>query len=194
MNPVNSYLAFKVIKMLTSKWEETDAFKFGIVDRNGKRKIRLKDMTPKQKAVYGPFDRVIYNLKRLIQKAGLSKTQLGSFAAALWLMKEFKFEKDDELPNLIKEIISECGLDETEKLTESSFEFASEPPLGKIFKVSGAISANGRVVSRKINLILKGVREFEEFNRMKILLGENKNGEPFVFSELNVIDERSEQC
>jgi len=69
------------------KWESTDAFKLGLIDENGKR-IR-KPKTSEEKAAYTLFHRLVYNIKRLIQKlpGGLTR-RLASFASALYLIRE----------------------------------------------------------------------------------------------------------
>ena len=37
MNVVDTVIVFRILKMMTRKWEEMDAFKFGLIDANGKR-------------------------------------------------------------------------------------------------------------------------------------------------------------
>ena len=34
---VDTYLAYKFIKMLATRWKKTDAYKLGIIDEKGKR-------------------------------------------------------------------------------------------------------------------------------------------------------------
>ena len=34
---VDTYLAYKFIKMLATPWKKTDAYKLGIIDKKGKR-------------------------------------------------------------------------------------------------------------------------------------------------------------
>ena len=36
------YYSFRFVKLLTTPWEETDAYKLGIIDENGKRDKSVK--------------------------------------------------------------------------------------------------------------------------------------------------------
>ena len=44
MGVVDTVIVFRILKMLTRKWEEMDAFKFGLIDDKGKR---IKGVKPK---------------------------------------------------------------------------------------------------------------------------------------------------
>ena len=44
MGVVDTVIVFRILKMMTRKWEEMDAFKFGLIDANGKR---IKGVKPK---------------------------------------------------------------------------------------------------------------------------------------------------
>ena len=37
MNVVDTVIVFRILKMLTRKWSEYEAFEFGLIDDNGKR-------------------------------------------------------------------------------------------------------------------------------------------------------------
>ena len=85
---VDLYMAYKFIRLLVTKWENLDAFTFGIIDKDGKRIKTKKIKTSQEKASYGPFTRLVLNLKRLLNKIPFGKTKLASFATALFLLKE----------------------------------------------------------------------------------------------------------
>ena len=85
---VDLYMAYKFIRLLVTKWENLDALTFGIIDKDGNR-IRTKQIkTSQEKASYGPFTRLVLNLKRILNKIPFGKTKLASFATALFLLKE----------------------------------------------------------------------------------------------------------
>ena len=79
---------FRFIRMLVMKWESWDAYKLGIIDENGKRDKTVKLDDDEKKSAYTPFIRLAANIKRLLQKVPGGGTKLGSFAAALFLIKE----------------------------------------------------------------------------------------------------------
>ena len=90
MSAVDIYVAYKFIKILSTPWKKTDAYKLGIIDDDGKVLIKKKDLeTREQKKAYTIFHRLIWNVKRLLDKLPAGKTRVGSFAAALWMLKEY---------------------------------------------------------------------------------------------------------
>ena len=95
---MNLYFIYKFLRILTTPWENTDAFKLGIIDKNGgilKKKKTLKSI--EEKEAYTMFDRLVWKLKRLMEKIPFGKSRLASYAAALWLIKEEKsFHGNDE--------------------------------------------------------------------------------------------------
>ncbi|MDC0308741.1 hypothetical protein OAL25_00605 [bacterium] len=83
---------FRFLRLLTTKFEDTEAFKLGIIDKDGKRlkSYDLKDMDNRSnyKEYYTPFHRLVFNIKKLLAKAPGGDTRLASYAAALYLLKE----------------------------------------------------------------------------------------------------------
>jgi hypothetical protein len=107
---------FRFIRMLVMDWKDWDAYKTGVIDENGKRNksVRLDD--DEKKSSYTPFIRLAANIKRLLGKIPGGSTKLGSFAAALFLIKE-KYNLSDKQLN---KIIEECGIDPLDIMLESS--------------------------------------------------------------------------
>jgi hypothetical protein len=88
---MNLYFIYKFLRILTTPWENTDAFKLNIIDANGKiliKKSKLK--TIEEKESYTMMHRLVWKLKRLMEKVPFGKSRLASYAAALWLIKEEK--------------------------------------------------------------------------------------------------------
>ena len=104
----------RFLRLLTTPWEEMGAYKLGIIDENGK-KIK-KPTTSAEKEVYNTFHRLVFSIKRLINKIPGGKSKFGSYAAALFLIKE-KLELSDKS---IEKIVERCGIDPVDILAESS--------------------------------------------------------------------------
>ena len=89
--PVDLLIAYRVVKMLVTPFDKQPAFKYGIIDKDGK--VLKKYNTIKgtnEKRSYTILHRFVFNLKRLLSKAGI-KGKLGSFAvAAALLLREDK--------------------------------------------------------------------------------------------------------
>jgi len=95
---------FRFIRMLVMKWENWDAYKLGIIDENGKRIKSVKLDNPEKKAAYTPFVRLGANIKRLLTKIPGGGTKLGSFAAALYLIKEKYQLTDDNIDTILRKM------------------------------------------------------------------------------------------
>ena len=80
--------AFRFIRMMVMDWKDWDAYKLGIIDENGKRNRNVKLDNDEKKSAYTPFVRLAANIKRLIAKVPGGGSKLGSFASALFLIKE----------------------------------------------------------------------------------------------------------
>ena len=80
--------AFRFIRMMVMDWKSWDAYKEGIIDENGKRLKEVKLDTDSKRSAYTPFVRLVANIKRLVAKIPGGGSKLGSFASALYLIKE----------------------------------------------------------------------------------------------------------
>tara|TARA_B110000444_G_scaffold243009_1_gene260896 strand:+ start:735 stop:1304 length:570 start_codon:yes stop_codon:yes gene_type:complete len=126
---IDTVITFRVLKLLTMKWEDHEAFGMGIIDEKGKRNKTVKIDSTEKKEAYTFLHRLVFNLKRLIELLPGGKSRLGSYAAALFLIKEhtgltgskldkevFKYLQEADLlgENLLEEFIPITKL-ETEK-------------------------------------------------------------------------------
>ena len=95
---LNVFFIYKFLRILTQPFNETDAFKLGIIDENGKiLKKHKKLKTTEEKDSYTLMHRLVWKLKRLMEKIPFGKSRLASYAAALWLIKEsHKFNGTEE--------------------------------------------------------------------------------------------------
>jgi len=83
---IDMLITYRVLKILTTPFEKQDAFKFGIIDKNGKVLRRYKDVSKSdEKKTYTWLHRFVFNIKRLLGKAGLGG-RLGSLGVALALL------------------------------------------------------------------------------------------------------------
>ena len=96
---VDLVITYRVIKLLVTPFEKQEAFKYGIIDKDGKvlRKYRTLKTTAEKKS-YTILHRFVFNLKRILQKAGLGG-RLGTFAVALGLLirEDKKYEEHKSL-------------------------------------------------------------------------------------------------
>jgi hypothetical protein len=146
------FYAIRFLRLLTTKWENTNAYKLGIVDKNGKK---LKNPeTSEEKSAYNVFHKLVYNIKRLINKLPLGKTTLASYAAALFLIREHTGINDKRLIKVIKEA---TGLDLTDYKAELNEWYLTEDgeiEIGKYALVRDiALPRTGELLAKKGSLV-----------------------------------------
>ena len=102
MSALDVFVEYKFIKFLTTPFDKTDAYKLGLIDKDGKvLKKRSKLKTGKEKMAMTIFHTLAWNLKKLLDKFPPTKTKLGSFAAGLFLIKEQYGLTDDDLDKIL---------------------------------------------------------------------------------------------
>ena len=104
---IDSLIVFRFLKMLVTPFKKTPAFKFGFIDERGNRikfltdpdnknqKLPNNPVTKDEKNSLTPLHRLVFNLKKLIEKIPGGKSILASYAVALLLLKE-EYDLDDE--------------------------------------------------------------------------------------------------
>ena len=102
------YYTFKFLKTLVTKWEDMPAFKLGIIDANGKYIWdKEKSMSSEEKDAYTVFHRLVFNIKRVMQKVPFGRSRLASYAAALFLLREQTGMTDEQIAH----VLDEAGFD-----------------------------------------------------------------------------------
>lgn len=108
---VDLFLVYQFIRRLATPFEKWPAYEAGVIDKDGNiLKGKNERNTRAEKESFGIFDLMILKLKRLLAKVPGGSSRLASYAAALWLIREWKHFSEDSLLN---ESISEDLLDES---------------------------------------------------------------------------------
>lgn len=114
--------ALRFLRLLTMPWEKTEAYKQGIVDKDGKK--LKKPETPAERGAYTTFHKLVFNIRRLLGKIPLGKSTIARYGAALYLIKEHVDISDKKLAKVLTEI---TGMEiEGNHLVESSDWFLTE--------------------------------------------------------------------
>ena len=108
---VDLFLVYQFIRRLATPFNKWEAYKLGVIDENGNVLIKSKDFTnSRQRKAWGIFDRMIANLKKLLAKVPGGSSRFASYAAALFLIREYKAFTDETMLN---ENITDEQLDES---------------------------------------------------------------------------------
>lgn len=92
---VDLFLIYQFLKRLVTPFDQWDAYKAGIIDKDGKIILPQDKRTPEQQKTWGYYDRLLANLKKLLGKIPGGKSKIASYAAALLLLRE----EDERLIN-----------------------------------------------------------------------------------------------
>jgi len=114
---VDLFLVYQFIKRLSTPFEETRAYELGLIDEKGKRLKKASTRDEKNAMTY--YDRLIFNLKRLIAKAGI-QSKFVTFAAALFLLKEEQSgtKRDEEVTERELMLFKEQNMSTIKNLVE----------------------------------------------------------------------------
>ena len=112
---VDLILIYQFLKRLTTPFNKTEAYKLGLIDERGNRTDKEIE-TKKEEDAYGYFDRLVFNIKKLIEKVPGGKSTLGSYAAALFLIRESVATKENYTQEELAEGLM-TAMDELEQAT-----------------------------------------------------------------------------
>ena len=108
---IDGLIAWRLIKLLTTRFDRTEAYKLGIIDDKGKVLIKSKDIKDKkQRNAYTLLIRFVFNLKRMLGKIGL-KSKLGSAAAAAIAFFKEQYGENPEVERQVYKYIKEQGFE-----------------------------------------------------------------------------------
>src|SRR6056297_2017485 len=101
----DTYYTYKFIRLLTTDWEDLEAYEYGIVDENGKVLRKSRELSDRdEKSAYTLFHRLVFSIKRLLEKFPGGKTVVGRYAAALFLIKETTGMSDEQIGHVLDKI------------------------------------------------------------------------------------------
>jgi len=83
---VDLLITYRIVKLMSTDFKDQEAFKFGIIDVNGKVLRKSSKLnTEAERDSYTVLHRFVFNLKRILAKFGL-KSSISNFATALALI------------------------------------------------------------------------------------------------------------
>jgi len=122
---IDNLLAYKILSMLVTNFEDTKAYKLGIIDKDGKNLKKVSTLkSSEEKDAYTYLTRLVFNMKKIINKIG-GESKLKSLIAALFLVKE-QYQSgnrstalmEDKFEKITKLLDNNCSLVEEEILVK----------------------------------------------------------------------------
>lgn len=92
---VDNLIAYRVLYMLVTPFVDTEAYKLGIIDANGKNLRKSSTLkTAQEKDAYSYLHRLVFNMKKILGKLPGGDSSLKNIVAALFLVKEYHQARD----------------------------------------------------------------------------------------------------
>ena len=138
---IDLFVTYRFLKLLTTPFNKTDAYKLGIIDKNGHRILKPKSTAPQvelattqQKNAYTILHKLVFNIKKLFAKVPGLKTKVGTYAAALFLLKD-TFKEHVEDPDMFEKefmkYLKENKIELDREISEEVIGFGEVLPKGE---------------------------------------------------------------
>ncbi len=164
---IDLFVTYRFIKLLVTPFEKTEAFKLGIIDANGNRvmppskgNVRQTKAEPlrtaEERNAYTILHKLVFNIKKIFGKVPGLRTKLGTYAAALFLLKD-TFKEHVEDPDVFEKefmkYLKEEGYEIDDSISEDVIGFGEVLPKGEYVLVSDILSKEEEELTAK-----KGVK------------------------------------
>jgi len=139
---IDLFVTYRFLKLLVTPWKKQEAYKQGIIDANGKTLIKSRDFEKEdQRQAFTLLHRLVFNCKRILSKIPFIKSQLGTYAAALFLLKEhYKIENLPEA-EITKYLLENKLIDLNDNISEEVIGFGNMLPAGE-YKLKDQVTAD----------------------------------------------------
>jgi len=115
---VDSIIALRILNLLVTPFANTDAFKKGIIDAKGKELKRMRDLNSvEERDAYTLLHRLVFRLKKIIEKLPIENKKLSSLAAAYALIREH-YNINKEPVNLEEQFLKKLKEDLSSEMEE----------------------------------------------------------------------------
>ena len=129
---VDLFVVYRFLKLLVTPWEKQEAYKLGIIDKNGKALKKARDLgLESERNAFTLLHRLVFNCKRIMGKIPFVRSQLGTYATALFLLKEHY--NLDHIPegDVSKFLIENKLIKFDDNISEEVIGFGSMLPMGE---------------------------------------------------------------
>tara|TARA_R100001369_G_scaffold1864_2_gene6072 strand:- start:99 stop:719 length:621 start_codon:yes stop_codon:yes gene_type:complete len=179
---VDLFVTYRFIKLLTTPFDKTDAYKLGIIDEKGNRvmpppKGGVRQTKPAtlgttaEKNAYTILHKLIFNIKKIFSKVPGLRTKVGTYAAALFLLKDTFKESVDDPDMFEKEFmkyLKEQGCEIDNSISEEVIGFGEVLPKGEYTLISDILNKEEEELTAKAG---DKVVAFEDESPVDTILG-----------------------
>ena len=160
---IDLFVTYRFIKLLVTPFEKTDAYKLGVIDKDGNRIMPppvggLRQTKPEplrtteEKNSYTILHKLVFNIKKIFGKVPGLRTKLGTYAAALFLLKDTFKESVDDPDMFEKEFmkyLKEQGYEIDDTINEEIIGFGEVLPKGEYVLVNDILNKEEEELTAK---------------------------------------------
>ena len=156
---IDLFVTYRFIKLLVTPFEKTDAYRLGIIDADGKRILEPGTTnkpttlrTIEEKSAYTVLHKLVFNIKKIFEKVPGLRTKLGTYAAALFLLKDTFKESVDDPDVFEKEFmkyLKEEGYEIDNSISEEVIAFGEILPKGEYTLANDILNAEEEKLGAK---------------------------------------------
>ena len=160
---IDLFVTYRFIKLLVTPFEKTEAYKLGIIDNKGNRimpppKDGIRQTKPEplrtteEKNAYTILHKLVFNIKKIFDKVPGLRTRLGTYAAALFLLKDTFKESVDDPDVFEKEFmkyLKEQGYELDDTIVEEVVGFGEVLPKGEYTLVNDILNKEEEELTAK---------------------------------------------
>ena len=156
---IDLFVTYRFLKLLTTPFEKMDAFKFGIIDEKGNRikkpnstKPAVELSTSELKNSYTILHKLVFNIKKIFSKVPGLRTKVGTYAAALFLLKDTFKESVDDPDVFEKEFVKflkENNIEFDDSISEEVIGFGEVLPKGNYVLTNDILNKEEEELSAK---------------------------------------------
>jgi len=156
---IDLFVTYRFLRLLTTPFEKTDAYKLGIIDKNGNRIRKPKSTQPavelatsELKNSYTILHKLVFNIKKLFGKVPGLRTKTGTYAAALFLLKDTFKEHVDDPDMFEKEFVKylkENNVEFDNEISENVIGFGEILPKGEYVLVADILNKEEEELTAK---------------------------------------------
>ena len=147
---VDTLIVFRILRLLTTPFTKQKAYELGIIDDKGNRIKERELLSSEDRNAYSFLHRLVFNLKKIIEKVPFGKTRLASYAVALALLKEDQDLKRDQMEELCEKVyhhIKEEGSLTAEEINEGIY--LDELVLGGKYYIRRRLEQNDKIYDHR---------------------------------------------
>ena len=162
---IDLFVTYRFLKILTTPFEKMEAYKLGIIDEKGNRIKKPKSTKPavelattELKNAYTILHKLVFNIKKIFGKVPGLRTKVGTYAAALFLLKDTFKESVDDPDMFEKELVKylkENNIEFDNSISEEVIGFGEILPKVNYVLVNDILNKDDEEVSaRKGDLVM----------------------------------------